>query len=359
MYTINPEIFIRTFSDVLNSLKERRVLILTSSNISKSNEIRKFVEETFANNESYLFLDNVIPENPFSYISDVYKQMKFQPEYIVGIGGGSVLDLAKAVSVSLTFEELKHNFYHPGDLKKHSTVIAIPTTFGTGAETSYGAILYDDEKKIKSGLRGVEVQPDLVYLDFNLYNSAPKRIKALAGFDCMTHCVETYISLKSDDLTRYQAVESLDTVFCHLEKAVEGDIDAVKKMAIASMMMGFNLAFSSTCMPHRLQYVIGPLTNTSHSEGLAALYKGWIPFISKNEAGPFADLAKDLRMSASELKNKIGFLKKNLGIDYSLTDFGLNGNDVEGIVGKASGNLSVDPYYKDLKSISEFIELSL
>jgi alcohol dehydrogenase class IV len=140
---------------------------------------------------------------------------------------------------------------------------------------------------------------------------------------------------------------------------VDDDIDAVKKMAIASMMMGFNLAFSSTCMPHRLQYVIGPLTNTSHAEGLVALYKGWIQFISKNESGSFTGLAKDLNMSTSELKNKIELLKKNLDIDYSLTDFGLNSNDVEDIVRKASGNLSADPYYKDLNSVHEFIKLSL
>ncbi|MDR0745066.1 MAG: iron-containing alcohol dehydrogenase [Mediterranea sp.] len=359
MYTINSKIFISSFIDVLNSLKGHSVLILTSPSISRLNGIQKVVEEIFVNSDCFLFIDDVIAENPFSYVSTVYERMNFCPEYIIGIGGGSVIDLAKAISVSSTIEELQEIFYHSKTLKKYSNVIAIPTTFGTGAETSYGAILYDDEKKIKNGLRGVEVQPNLVYLDFDLYNSASKRIKALAGFDCMTHCVETYVSLKSNDLIRYQAVKSLDTVFCNLEKAVEGDINAVKKMAIGSMMMGFNLAFSSTCMPHRLQYVIGPLTNTSHSEGLAALYKGWIQFISKNKTGPFSDLAKDLRMSTSELKNKIERLKKNLGIDYSLTDFGLNTNDIENILQKVSGNLSADPYYKDMDSVNEFIKLSL
>jgi alcohol dehydrogenase class IV len=358
MYFIKPEIIVNKLTNEIKKISQGKILILT--NISKKNYIKDILENSINKTVETIFIDDVKPENPFSYIKDVYERLNFQPTNIIAIGGGSVIDLAKALSVSISYEELKNNFYGINkSLKKHSQVTTFPATFGTGAEISYGAILYDDERGLKGGIRGEIVQSDKIVLDFSLYHSAPKHIKALAGFDCLTHCVETYVSVFSDEVTRYHAVKSLETVFDNLELAVNDDKEATKNMAIASMMMGLNLAFSSTCIPHRIQYVIGPMTKTSHAEGLTALYKGWLQFIAKNGNGAFFYLAKDLSTTVDKLKIKIESLKKNLEVDYSLIDLGINEKDIDIIVEKTSGNLKADPYYINKSSIEEVLKLSL
>jgi alcohol dehydrogenase class IV len=234
-----------------------------------------------------------------------------------------------------------------------------PTTFGTGAELSFGAILFDDSKDIKSGIRGELVQADKVFLDFELYKSAPARIKSLAGYDCLTHAIETYLSLKSSELTRYQSVAAINTVFEYLYDAVTDNSNAISKMAIASMLMGVNLAYSSTCLPHRLQYVIGPMTHTSHAEGLAALYKGYLPYICSMEEGPIIELCEDLNITKDGLEERISNLKNRLDISLSLSDLGIRDKEVQHILDSVTGNLSADPYYKDSSTMEIILNLAL
>jgi alcohol dehydrogenase class IV len=356
MCYIKPEIIIDSVSSEFQKIAQERVLILTSKSIEKINQISKLI----FNQKNSILIDDVKPENPFSYIKTVYDRLVFLPTVIIAIGGGSVLDLGKAISISKNFDELKNNFYNENvSHKKYAKMVACPTTFGTGAEISCSAILYDDEHNIKKGIRGELVQSDKIILDFSLYFSASKRIKSLAGFDCLTHSVETYISLKSDQLIRYHAVKSLETIFNNLMAAIDGDIRATESMAIASMMMGVNLSFSSTCIPHRLQYAIGPLTKTSHAEGLAAIYKGWLAVLTMKKEGPFFELANELKISGDMLKMNINVLKESIAIDYTLRDFGIKETDIKTIAKEVSGNLQNDPYYKDINTIEEVIRLSL
>jgi alcohol dehydrogenase class IV len=357
MYFIKPEIVVDSLDVIVETVSKNKLLILTSSSISKSNHIKELFQKY---NDEFILIDDVKPENPFSYIEKVYQHLPFYPTTIIAIGGGSVIDLAKAISVSSSFYELKNNFYGKfKELKKQAKVIIFPTTFGSGAEMSYGAILYDDERGLKNGIRGDAIQADKVVLDFSLYCSASKQIKALSGFDCLTHCIETYISTKSDALIKYHAVQALKTVFDNLEKAVSNDIKATEKMAIASMLMGLNLAFSTTCMPHRIQYVIGPQTKTSHAEGLAALYKGWLQLVVKDNNMPFAVLADELGTTGKALKIKIEELKRKLKIDISLSAFGITQKDVSILADRVTGSLQTDPYFFDKDTIKEVIGLSL
>jgi alcohol dehydrogenase class IV len=370
MYYIKPQIIVGSFSSFINDIRGKKVLALASPSVAKNNNLENSLKALETSDCTYIFISDIKPENPFSYIKTVYERLTFQPDIIIAAGGGSVLDLAKAISVSATYDEMRNNFYGINkELKKYAEVIAFPTTFGSGAESSFAAILYDDEKKEKNGIRGEKVQPDKIVIDFSLYHSAPKRIKALSAFDCLTHCVETYISTKSDALVKYNSVKSLQTIFDNMESAVLYNESAVvknenatKNMAFAAMFMGFNLAFSSTCMPHRIQYVIGPATGTSHAEGLTALYRGWLKHITMNDGaghGAFSDLACELSLTPLELKTKIDALKKNTGIDYGLSDFGIKERDLAGIVDGTSGNLSVDPYYHDKSSLEAVVRLSL
>ena len=359
-YSIKPDIEVNHLGPILQSLTSQEdLLVLTSEPIYVSNKMDKMISG-FSSKSDFILIKDIPSENPFSYIKTVYDRLSFTPKLIIAIGGGSVIDLAKAMSVAKDFSEIKDLFYQNQTIdNKYSKVYAFPTTFGTGAEISYGSILYDDSAEIKNGIRGNQVQVDKVFLDFELYKTASKRIKALSGFDCLTHAIETYISKKSNEVTRYMSVNVINMALENLCKAIDDDQSAVCKMAISSMLMGANLAFSSTCLPHRLQYVIGPMTHTSHSEGLAALYKGWLNYISQQNEKPLQNLCQDLGMPTSVFIEKVNKLKDDLGISLSLSDLGLHESDLGSIIDALNGSLSADPYYKDDSTIISILKLAL
>lgn len=358
-YQIKPEIEIGNFKEIIyNKGLTGNLLILTSKTINKVHEI----ENVFVG-ENIKVISSVEPELPFSYIKKCFEQIEVTPDIIVAIGGGSVLDLAKVLSVCKDFEELKKLYFNKEYVYvKYSKLYAIPSTFGTGAEMSFGAILYDDEKKQKGGLRNKLVQPDVVIIDSEVYKSAPPKIMAETGFDCLTHAIETYLSSASNKVVKYQSVAAIDIVFKHLVPSIlERSDNSISKMAIASMMMGVNLAYSSTCLPHRIQYIIGPLTKTSHAQGLIVLYRGWLELIARHKSENFEiqNLLQDLGITFETLVNNINVLKKNLNIDYRLSDFNFNEFDIDIIAQKVDGNLFNDPFYQDINSIKFIIKNSL
>jgi alcohol dehydrogenase class IV len=358
-YQIKPEIKIGNFKEIIyNSELKGNTLILTSKTINSVHEI----ENSFVG-ENIKVISSVEPELPFSYIKNLFEDIEVTQDNSVAIGGGSVLDLGKALSVCKNFDELKKLYYNKEDVyTKYSKLYAVPSTFGTGAEMSYGAILYDDEIKQKGGLRNKIIQPNVVIIDSEVYKSAPKKIMAETGFDCLTHAIETYLSSASNKVVKYQSVAAINTVFSHLVPSVlEGSDTSISKMAIASMMMGVNLAYSSTCLPHRIQYIIGPLTNTSHPQGLIVLYRGWLELIAirKNENTEIQNLLKDLGITFETLINNINTLKQNINIDYRLSDFNINESDIDIIAQKVYGNLSNDPFYEDINSIKFILKNSL
>jgi alcohol dehydrogenase class IV len=358
-YQLKPEIRVGRLSDIIPQIEAiGNVLVLTSKSINKIHQI----QEVF-NYQNCQVISSVEPELPFSNIEKIYEELKVFPELIIAIGGGSVMDLGKALSVSNDFLTLKGFFSrHLTNYEKCARLFSVPTTFGTGAETSFGSILYDDINGIKDGLRSKFIQSDLVIIDSKLYKSAPLKLMAESGFDCLTHAIETYLSLATNDIIKYQSIAAINIIFDELENAVNTKDDkSIVKMGIASMMMGLNLAYSSTCLPHRIQYVIGPITQTSHAQGLLMLYKGWFKLINTklDHQSEIQNLLNDLKMSFVELEEKIFLLRRRLNIDYGLSDFGIHEKDIDHIAKLVRGNLANDPFYTDLDSVKFLLKESL
>ena len=357
-YQLKPEIKVGRVSDIIPNIEALgSVLVLTSKSLNKIHRI-----QTIFDTVNCQIISDVESELPFSYIEKLYQAIQIIPDVIIAIGGGSVIDLGKALSVAKDFSTLKDLFEKKRtNYEKHAKLLAVPTTFGTGAETSFGSILYDDVNGIKDGLRSKIIQSDTVIIDSQLYLSAPSKLMAETGFDCLTHAIETYLSKSTNEVVKYQSIAAIKTVFDELESAVsKKDEKSIVKMGIASMMMGVNLAYSSTCLPHRIQYIIGPMTKTSHAQGLLMLYKGWFKLIHEqiDERNEIQDLLRDLKMSFPELEEKI-FSLRGLNIDYGLLDFGINQENIDSIASLVDGNLANDPFYKDVNSIKFILQGSL
>lgn len=362
-YSISPDILVTELSP--KSLEKvdlgKSIIILVSKTVRRNFKLDLIFDEFGSDKDLYIF-DHVKPDAHFEDIDFVINSLNdIKPEGIIAIGGGSVIDAGKALSISFEGVPYGDIFYGKSEVPDTKIrLLAVPTTAGTGAELSYGAIILDEKTGIKGGLRGKILQPDAVIIDSRLHNACPFKLKAEVGFDCFTHAIETYISLKSNPITRMQSVNCINTIFDFLIPACRNnDSVAMEKIAISSTLMGINLALSSTCMPHRIQYVIGPLSKTSHAQGLIALYKGWLDYSLALNLESWKNLMCDLKLSKNEFIHKVESLKKELQIDYSLTDLGIMEKDVEFIASEVTGTLEMDPAYSNTGSIINILKKSL
>lgn len=198
---------------------------------------------------------------------------------VVGFGGGSAIDGAKAIAAGVGMdEEIGELFYGGKEPGRALPVIAIPTTAGTGSELSRAAIITDEENRKKGGIRGAALYPKAAIVDSAFTDSVPFAVTMETGFDVFAHAMESYLSLAGSPYTRMQSEYGIQAVGKYLPRLAQdlGDKEARDRLSFASMIMGINLGNAGTCLPHRLQYPVGARTDTSHGAGLAALFTAWI-----------------------------------------------------------------------------------
>ncbi|MCR5329923.1 MAG: iron-containing alcohol dehydrogenase [Lachnospiraceae bacterium] len=285
---------------------------------------------------------------------------------IIAIGGGSVMDLAKAVAVAAVSEEDIGAYFGTSKELPENTlpIIAVPTTAGTGSELSKAAILTDSAQGVKDGIRGACLAPKVAIVDPELTYTVPLKTTMETGFDVLAHAVESFLSRKADLYSEMLSARAISIVGESLpllkrfiesrEGITEGDIDpsekeAREKMLFASMLMGINLYRTGNCLPHRMQYPIGALTDTSHGAGLAALFPAWIGRefeVNRDKVQEvFSYLgypADDIPTDGREVRKIFyGFLKNKLGIGYSLKGLGVK-QSAEELAPQVRGNLKSD-----------------
>ncbi len=362
MMQIKPPIYFSkiTKDHLAKSIVGNKIAVICSKSVYLHTHISNVIDDLAKDYDVKLFTD-IRPEAPLSDLINIIDYYgKFPPQTIIGIGGGSVIDAAKALKVSFVNGHIEELLARKVALPTYGiNVIAIPTTAGTGAELSHGAIIFDEAKSIKVGLRGEVLQPNAVFIDIELYKTLPKKLMAEVGFDCLTHAIETYLSTKSTSLIQFQSVSAIRCVFDHLEDAINGDNHSLSKIAIASTLMGINLAYSTTCLPHRIQYIVGPLTKTSHAQGLIAIYNGWLKLVFQDKKkSNLSNLERDLNFK-EDLNEKILLLTNKLKINLTLSDIGLDEIHIESIADQINGPLEYDPSYKDKNTIIEILKHSM
>ncbi|MCC6600969.1 MAG: iron-containing alcohol dehydrogenase [Crocinitomicaceae bacterium] len=354
-YSIQSRILVGGFELLHDKIAEANVsdiLVITSKSLVRHGAVLVFVNFLKSRYSVNVF-SSLEPEAPVDQLDEILIRFS-RPGIIIGIGGGSVMDAAKALSVGWQGNTISEFLYRTAKLPQDNIPLMLaPSTAGTGAELSFGAIIYDRVKNFKGGIRSAGILPEWVLINTELYQTASARLKAEVGFDCLTHAVETYLSKSSNAYVRQQSVAVIATVFHHLENATHGSPESIEKMAIAASLMGVNLAYSTTCLPHRIQYIIGPLTKTSHAQGLIALYKGWLPQVSTTTA--FKQLNIDLKPFGIDLLREVPALKMRLDIDYSLTTLGVEKEKLDWIAGAVEGILNADPCFENTETIKNIL----
>lgn len=285
---------------------------------------------------------------------------------IVGFGGGSAMDAAKAIAAGMHIDEDFGDFFYSGKEPGRDTlpVVAVPTTAGTGSELSKAAILTDEQKQKKGGIRGTALYPKAAIVDSVFTDSMPFQVTMESGFDVFAHGMESYLSLAGSPYTRMQSEYGIQIVGKYLPRLARNldDKEARDKLSFASMIMGINLGNASTCLPHRLQYPLGAHTDTSHGAGLAALFTAWI----RCEHGYAPDMVErgirllwgqDIRGGQACVEKIRCFIEK-LRLPLCLKELGVEKGDLATMTSEVTGNIKNDPAAQDEEMIGKLYTMA-
>ena len=268
-------------------------------------------------------------------------------DFIIALGGGSSIDGAKAISVSYDLEnmepligvQLKRD-------KKSLPLVAIPTTAGTGSEVTKGAIITDDKKNYKSGVRGEQIFPKISIIDPILSMTMPKNVAATTGFDTFTHLFESYLANKSNKLTDMISIAGLKLITKKLPESLKNpsDIKLREIISYASLLGGINVGNASTCLPHRLQQAMGSVASIHqpHGQGLAAIYPSWAKRVYNFRKEKIEKL-KDLIGQNGKSTNFINEFIEKIGVKNKLSDYKVKNEHIDIFIKNISGNLDNDP----------------
>jgi alcohol dehydrogenase class IV len=256
-------------------------------------------------------------------------------DVVIGIGGGSVLDIAKLVAAQINNDQTLAEITGIGLLKKRSIkLICVPTTAGTGSEVSPNAILIDNADNQKKGIISPYLVPDTVIIDPALTHNLPPDITAATGLDALTHCLEAYTNLFAHPFIDMYAYEGMRLIANNLVKAVNNGTDesARTQLAIGSLMGGFCLGPVNTAGVHALSYPLGSMFHMAHGLSNALLLPYVMEFNIPAAPARYAEVARALGCNSGKTDietansgvNKIRELIEQCGIPSKLSDAGVN-----------------------------------
>ncbi|SDK21120.1 alcohol dehydrogenase [Actinopolyspora mzabensis] len=268
-------------------------------------------------------------------------------DVLVGLGGGSAIDAAKAAAVGFVHGPagalLGTTVAATDDLLP---VVAVPTTAGSGAEVTKGAIITDTDRGLKTGIRGEALFPAAALIDPDLLRSVPHQVLVETGFDAFAHAVESYLARRSNPLSDLLAERCLELISGSLPRLVRGERDAELRetMALAALFGGLNVATASTCLPHRLQQAMGaiPKAAVSHGRGLALVYPAWLRHAYPHASRRMDNIA-ELLGRGGEGPDAIVEMLDRIGLRARLTTAGVSEDDLPILVGSVTGNTDNDP----------------
>ncbi|MCX6237953.1 MAG: iron-containing alcohol dehydrogenase [Bacteroidia bacterium] len=208
-------------------------------------------------------------EPGFSHYHHYLEEAKaFQPDGVIGIGGGSVLDVAKLLAAMINNTQKIDEVVGIGLLKKRDLYMAcIPTTSGTGSEVSPNAILLDESDGMKKGIISPFLVPDAAYIDPLLTDGMLSEIMASTGMDALTHCLEAFTNKFAHPMIDLYALEGIRLIGRSLVKACANDLQARTDLSLGSLYGGMCLGPVNTAAVHALSYPLGSGFKIAH--GLA------------------------------------------------------------------------------------------
>jgi|TARA_B100001057_G_C22867141_1_gene957048 alcohol dehydrogenase class IV len=313
----------------------KKIFVLCGKKSFTTSGAKKFfIKELKKKEVNFFFKNSEIPT--LDELVKIIREIKnFDPNLILAVGGGTIIDYAKIANVVEERSDLADliiTYSYPFK-KKRSCLAVIPTTAGSGAEVTSNAVIYVDG--IKHSFESNLLIPDNFFLIPDFLISAPDKIKASAGFDAIAQAIESIVSKKSNDESIYFAKKSLEISTNHFFSFLKNpNHDNASKMILASNLAGKAINISKTTAPHAVSYPFTSLFNISHGHAVSLFFENFFKFNYDNisSVSNSFDLNKRFDLifkilnvnNIDDFCNKISQLKKeallNDNLDYLKID---------------------------------------
>jgi len=287
----------------------------------------------------------VEPEPSIESVTPCLDQARLgRPDVVVGLGGGSVLDVAKTVAMLLTNQGNIQDYLGTEKVVRRGVpTILLPTTAGTGAEVTPNALFYIPEERAKKAIVSRHIIPNIAIVDPELSLTAPPGLTAATGLDALCHAIESFTGLNATPLTEPFAREAIRQIALHLRRAVANgdDLEARYGLALGSLYAGISLANSGTNAVHALAYPLQGLCRIQHGVANALLLPYVMRFNSFGDTAKFAEIASLMGIRTDDLSHEDAAeaatiecrkLSEDIGIPQHMRDVGIHEGLLEELV---------------------------
>ncbi len=268
----------------------KRVLVCGDERLAADPLLSTLLGELRATGIEVLSFERTIAELPLSCILECVETARnFRPDVVIGLGGGSCIDIAKLTAALLVHPGPPSLYY--GEMKlpgRGLPLIAVPTTAGTGSEVTPVAVMSDPERALKVGISSPHLVPIVAVCDPDLTMSCPRDLTAIAGADAVTHAIEAYTAISrwatpelaldkvfvgKNAISDHHALSALTLLARALPRAhADGaDGEARSDVMLGALLAGLAFGVAGTAAAHAIQYPVGALTKTAHGTGVALL----------------------------------------------------------------------------------------
>lgn len=349
------------------------VLICTDLGVVKANLLVEITSSLEKEGLDYSIFDEVEPNPSIETIEKGFNLLKKNNcDIIIGIGGGSPIDSAKAISILTA---------NPGPLTQYEgpekvpnpvlPIVAIPTTAGTGSEINGSTVITDKSRKYKMSIRSSHLVPKIALLDPSLLCRLPPKIIASTGMDALVHAIESYVSLGSNPATEGIAIESIKLISENLRAfyANPENIEAASNMLLASSMACMSFSNARLGVIHGIAHVLGGRYNIAHGVACAVLLPYAMSYSLIGSIDKFARVAEVMGVTCGLTKIELAEssvtvvkkLMKDLGMPENLFQLGVKEEDITTIAeaSLSSGMHLTTPRKMDLNAIKEVIAMAM
>lgn len=337
--------------EYISTLRCKAALVVTSGPYAEqSGQLKAVTDQLDKIGAKHKCFDGVEPNPEFSSIlRGAQIAMEFQPDWIIGLGGGSALDAAKAVWAVYENPELDslEKLKQPGAIKvlrKKAHLLAVPTTSGTGSEMTRSVVISDTVNGVKVAVADMRMVPDVAVLCPDITVTMPAGLTANTGLDALTHAVEAYVSIRANDFTDALAEKAAQMILQYLPLALAepANLEYREKMQNAASMAGMAFAFVGLGVTHSIAHTFGGVFHVPHGLANAIALPYVLEYNTQNEKVAEKYRRLEELCHVDDLKDTVAALKEQLKVPACMQDVVPDATKYEALSSMLVANAMVD-----------------
>lgn len=357
--------------------KKALIVISSGKSIKKYGYLARLEEQLEKANISYVVFDKIMPNPIIEHVMEGAALAKSNDcDFVIGFGGGSSIDSAKAIAVMATNEGNYWDYINGGTGKGKEVlaaplpIVAITTTAGTGTEADPWTVITNGNEKIGFGYD--KTFPVLSIVDPELMMTVPARLTAYQGFDALFHSTEGYLNNTANEMSDLFAIRAISLIGKSLAKAVNdgADENARGDVALANTLSGIVESTSGCISEHSIEHSLsGYHSNLEHGAGLIMISRAYYTFLAKSGTCDERMVTMAKALGKEDAKEPMNFvtalvdLQTKCGVDnLKMSDYGINKDEIPQIANNAretmGGLFNVDPCSISNENVVEILEKS-